>query len=193
VKLIVGLGNPGAQYDRTPHNIGFDCVDELARRYGASWVLERRFEAMTATLGYPFAGVTLMKPMTYMNLSGRSVAAFARKNGLEPEQVLVISDDLHLDLGRLRLRADGSHGGQKGLLSIMQLMATQAVPRLRIGVRPADHPTIRDFSAFVLGKFSSKNQEAASLAVQDAADCVEVILKDGLETAMNRYNRATRQ
>jgi PTH1 family peptidyl-tRNA hydrolase len=192
VKLIVGLGNPGQQYERTPHNIGFDVVDELAARHRASWVFERRFEAMTASPGYPLAGVTLMKPMTYMNLSGRAVGAFARKNGIEPQDILVLSDDLHLDLGRLRLRTDGSHGGQKGLLSIMQNLGTQSFPRLRIGVRPPDRPDIRDFSEFVLSKFSPKHQEIANMAVQDAADCVELILSDGIDSAMNKYNRARR-
>jgi PTH1 family peptidyl-tRNA hydrolase len=192
MKLIVGLGNPGQQYDRTPHNVGFDCIDELAMRYRAPWALEKRFEAMTAAPGYPLAGVTLMKPMTFMNLSGRSVAAFARKNGVEPQDILVISDDLHLDLGRLRLRADGSHGGQKGLLSIMQSIGSQSFPRLRIGVRPKDRPNIRDFSAFVLARFSPTHQTEATLAIEDAADCIELILKEGIEAAMNKYNRSQR-
>jgi PTH1 family peptidyl-tRNA hydrolase len=92
----------------------------------------------------------------------------------------------------LRLRADGSHGGQKGLLSIMQILGSQSFPRLRIGVRPPDRPDIRDFSQFVLAKFSPKNQQAATMAIEDAADCVELILRDGIQAAMNKYNPAQR-
>ena len=146
MKLIVGLGNPGRQFVDTPHNVGFQAVDLLGERARATWSLERRFEAeiCEAPFGPGGARVTLMKPLTYMNLSGRSVGGFCQKNGVAADEILVLSDDLHLPLGQLRLRPSGSHGGQKGLLSIIQTLGTLDFPRLKIGVRPDDLPEIRD-------------------------------------------------
>lgn len=188
MRLIVGLGNPGPQYVMTPHNVGFEAVDLLASRLGGQWFTERRFEAETCDVMIGGTHrVTLMKPLTYMNLSGRSVGAWAQKNGLEPDQLLVLSDDLHLPLGKIRLRPGGSHGGQKGLLSIIQALGTMDFPRLRIGVKP-ENVVIRDNASFVLGKVRPADREVFELAKQDAAEAVETAVKQGLLAAMNRFN-----
>lgn len=189
MKLIVGLGNPGRQYSDTPHNIGFHTLDLLADRWNAGWALERRFEAETCEVpaGPGGARLTLMKPQTFMNLSGRSVAPFCQKNGVDPADVLVVSDDLHLALGRLRMRPGGSHGGQKGLMNIIQALGTMDVPRLRLGITP-EGVTVRDNSAFVLGKVRPADRELWLLAQQTGADAVEHSAKHGLMAAMNKFN-----
>ncbi len=187
MKLIVGLGNPGRQYQRTPHNVGFDVVDLLAARWDGRWVLERRFDAETAEITAGGVRTTLMKPLTYMNLSGRSVAGFIAKNGGEPFEILPVSDDTNLPLGQLRLRKNGSHGGHKGLLSIINSLGTLDFPRLRIGVRPPGD--IHDQVEYVLGKFAPREWDEIKTTEQEAADAVEAILKDGFDAAMNRFNR----
>jgi len=188
MKLIVGLGNPGRQYERTPHNVGFDVADILAARHGGSWTCERRFEAMTAEIVVSGVRVTLMKPLTYMNLSGRSVAAWMSKNGGEASQILAISDDINLALGRLRIRADGSHGGHKGLLSLIHALGTLGFPRLRIGVKPAGE-TLDDVVDFVLSRLKPGDWERLVECEEQAADAVEMILAKGLTAAMNYFNR----
>lgn len=188
MKLIVGLGNPGRQYERTPHNVGFDVVDILASRHRGSWNYERRFEAVTADITLSGARATLMKPLTYMNLSGQSVAAWASKNGGEPPEILAISDDINLALGRIRIRADGSHGGHKGLLSIINSLGTLGFPRLRIGVKPAGE-NLDDVVDFVLSRLRPEDRERLAECEEDAADAVEMIFDKGLTPAMNHYNR----
>jgi len=190
MKLIVGLGNPGKQYDGTPHNAGFHAVDVLAARHGGAWTVQNRFEAMICEIRLWDRMTTLMKPLTYMNLSGKSVSAWTGKNGGEPHEILPISDDVHLPLGQLRLRPNGSHGGQKGLLSIMNSLGSLDFPRLRIGVRPPDKE-IEDRSEFVLGQLHPLHREVFKRSWEDAADCVEMIFKKDVPTAMNHYNRKT--
>lgn len=190
MKLIVGLGNPGRQYDNTPHNVGFEAIDLLAQRGQGAWQIERRFEAATCEVTIAGNRLTLMKPLTFMNLSGKSVGAFAQRNGVAPGELLIISDDLHLPLGKIRLRPAGSHGGQKGLLSVIQTLGTMDFPRLRIGVKPAEG-TIQNNVTFVLGKIRPADRELYQVAIGDAADAVEVAVKSGLEAAMNRYNAGT--
>jgi PTH1 family peptidyl-tRNA hydrolase len=191
MKLIVGLGNPGRQYQRTPHNVGFDVVDLLAARHGGVWRLERRFEAETAEVAIAGALRTLMKPLTYMNLSGHSVGAFIAKNGGEPAEILAINDDTNLPLGQIRLRPNGSHGGHKGLLSIINTLGSLEYPRLRIGVRP--DAEINDRVEYVLGKFSPPQWEEIRIAEQEAADAVEMVLERGFEAAMGKFNRRKAQ
>lgn len=188
MRLIVGLGNPGAQYDMTPHNVGFHTIDELARRHGGVWAVERRFEAMTADINVAGQKLTLMKPLTYMNLSGKSVAAWRSKNGGEPDEILAISDDIHLDMGQLRLRPGGSHGGQKGLLSMINSLGTLEFPRLRVGIRPSGG-AVADMVSYVLARVRPADRTAFEQSWDDAADCIEEIMRSGLAPAMNRYNR----
>lgn len=188
MKLIVGLGNPGLQYDFTPHNVGFHAIERLGERHGAEWNVERRFEAMTADIRLAGQKITLMKPLTYMNLSGKSVAAWTSKNGGEPEEILVISDDIHLTMGQLRLRQTGSHGGQKGLMSVINSLGTPDVPRLRVGIGPTGG-SVSDMVSYVLARVRPADREKFTTSWDDAADAVEMVVERDLLTAMNRYNR----
>ena len=171
-KLIVGLGNPGRQYQRTPHNAGFEVVDIVARRNSGTWRLERRFDAETADV----------------SIAGNAVGAFARRNGTQPGEILAISDDINLALGNLRLRPGGSHGGHKGLLSIINVLGTLDYPRLRVGVKP-DGAVIDDWVDFVLSPLIPKEREVLEISEQDAAEAVEAIFTKGFEPTMNIYNR----
>lgn len=164
-------------------------MDIIGERTQAEWQVERRFEAMVAEVRLWNRKTTLMKPLTYMNLSGKAVAAWISKNGGEPSEVLAISDDINLPLGRLRLRAGGSHGGQKGLLSIINSLGTLEFPRLRIGVRPASDHAVADVSSYVLGHVRPADREVFERSWEDAADAVEMIFKKDFTTAMNHFNR----
>lgn len=183
--LIVGLGNPGDTYERTRHNCGFLVIDELARRAGRELrTPECQSRTTKAKLGR--AETLLVKPQTFMNLSGVSVAALMKKYEIRAENILIISDDVALPLGQLRLRREGSAGGQNGLKSIIKEIGTQSFARLRIGVAP-DHP-IRNLSDFVLGEFSKGERETLNETILKAADAVEVLLQDGIAEAMSKYN-----
>ena len=188
MKLIVGLGNPGREYERTPHNAGFEVVDILAARHGGPWQYERRFEAMACDATIGGRRLTLLKPLTYMNLSGRAVTAWMGKNGGEAGDILVVTDDINLAVGRLRLRADGSHGGHKGLLSIINSLGTTLFARLRVGVMPS-RGTPDDVVAFVLGRLPMADRAKLEEAEEDAAAAVEMAVERDLDTAMNRFNR----
>lgn len=189
MKLIAGLGNPGLQYDDTPHNAGFQVVDLLAIRYNLRWNHESRFNALTTDLALPPYKVTLMKPLTFMNLSGQAINAWTSKNGGEPHEILAISDDIHLPYGILRIRPNGSHGGQKGLMSIIQTLGTLEFPRLRVGIKPDTDIPPGQLPNYVLGKIKPAHRETYKTACEDSADAVEHIIKHGLIPAMDRYNR----
>lgn len=186
MKLIVGLGNPGRGYERTRHNAGFRVVDELARR-GRTEIrdYDRDFEALLAEAGLCGQRVLLCKPMTYMNLSGRSVAAVARFYKTELADLLVVSDDLDLPVGQIRVRASGSAGGQKGLGDVIQKLGSQDVPRVRIGIGKVHRSATVDH---VLGSFAPDEREAAEQAEIEAADACECWLREGITAAMNRFN-----
>ncbi|MFZ9089586.1 MAG: aminoacyl-tRNA hydrolase [Planctomycetaceae bacterium] len=185
MKVIVGLGNPGARYQGTRHNVGFDIVDQLARRWLADGV-QTKFQAEFAIVHSGGSRVLLVKPLTYMNRSGEAVQQICRFYQVEPESVVVICDDMNLPLGRIRWRAGGSAGGQKGLADIIQRLGTDKVPRLRIGVdRP---PGKMDPAAWVLARFRAEDREEVELVSQTAADSVETWLAEGVSGAMNRYN-----
>ena len=184
--LIVGLGNPGAQYDNTRHNAGFAVADELARRGG--FAIQRvKFKALTAAAQLGGQGVLVMKPATYMNLSGEAVGEAARFYKLSPDRVLVISDDVDLPLGKLRLRVSGSAGGHNGLKSIIQHLGTDQFPRLKVGVGGKPHPDY-DLADWVLGKLQGEDKKVMDEAVKRAADAVECFLKDGPQKAMSQFN-----
>lgn len=181
-RLVAGLGNPGRDYDRTRHNVGFLVADALASRAGSRFGHEPKWNADVAKAG----DVTLMKPMTFMNLSGESVGDFCRFYKLEPAQTLVVIDDLALPLGRLRLRSAGSAGGHNGLASVLVHLGTEAVPRLRVGIGAAAGKT--SVVGHVLGRFSPEEQPALDAAVSRAADAVEYAQAHGFAAAMNRFN-----
>ena len=184
--LEVGLGNPGGQYDNTRHNAGFAVADELARRGG--FAIQRvRFKALTAAAQVGGQGVLIMKPTTYMNLSGEAVGEAARFYKLTPDRVLVISDDVDLPLGKLRLRAGGSAGGHNGLKSVIQHLGSDRFPRLKVGVGGKPHPDY-DLADWVLGKLTGEDKKLMDETVKRAADAVECLLKDGPRKAMNQFN-----
>lgn len=184
--LIVGLGNPGDQYDGTRHNAGFLVVDALARQ-GRFSVNRVKFKALTAQAEVGGQGALVMKPTTYMNLSGEAVGEAARFYKLPPERVLVLSDDVDLPLGRLRIRAKGSAGGHNGLKSIIQHLGTDQFPRIKLGVGGKPHPDY-DLADWVLGRLQGEDRKVMDEAAVRAAQAVECLLRDGIQTAMNRFH-----
>lgn len=188
MRLVAGLGNPGRRYAGTRHNVGFDVLEELARRFSAP-PSKLKFEAELTEIVIGDERVLLAAPQTFMNLSGRSVRAIVDFYKLPFDAVLVVSDDLNLPVGQLRLRGAGSAGGQKGLKNIIDQFGTENVPRLRIGIdRP---PGGRDATDYVLQKFSRSERELIDEAVRRAADGVELWVKQGLNAAMNQINART--
>ena len=184
--LIVGLGNPGEQYENTRHNVGFLVADELGER-GSFPIQRLKFKALTNTAVIGGQGALVMKPTTYMNLSGEAVGEAARFYKLPPGHVLVISDDVDLPLGKLRLRMGGSAGGHNGLKSIIQHLGSDQFPRLKVGVGGKPHPDY-DMADWVLGRPQGADRDAVDGAEARAAQAVEAIIKDGVPSAMNRFN-----
>ena len=184
--LIVGLGNPGEKYENTRHNVGFQVIDELAERQGKP-VQRLKFKALTGLLTIGGEKALVMKPVTYMNLSGEAVRPAADFYKLPPERILVISDDVALAAGRLRIRAKGSAGGHNGLKSIIQHLGTDQFPRIRVGVGEKPHPDY-DLADWVLGRPQGEDKKAIDEAVKRAADAVECILTQGLERGMGKFN-----
>ena len=185
MKLIVGLGNPGRKYEGTRHNVGFDVLDQLAKQHGCShW--KERFAGQTAEVRLGDVSCLLLKPLTMMNRSGRSVGQASRFFKLEAADVLIICDDFHLPLGRLRLRAKGSAGGQKGLADVLQVLKTEEFSRLRIGV--GELPANWDAADFVLSRFNKNEQSEIAQAVDRAVNAVTDWVRSGIEYCQNQYN-----
>ncbi len=183
--LIAGLGNPGAEYERTRHNLGFMLIDRLATELQT----QLRREECRALIGRGEVGgqkVELAKPQTYMNLSGDPVSCLLKKEDRAVEKLIVISDDLALPFGRIRIRTKGSHGGQNGLRSIIDRLGTNEFIRLRIGIKP-EHP-VSSATNFVLERFSKGEFETVEKVLNEAADAVTAIVTDGVEAAMARWN-----
>lgn len=181
IKLVIGLGNPGRQYDQTRHNVGFDVLDRLVDRSGAEFVKHLKWNAQIAKLG----SAMLMKPLTFMNESGRSAGSALRFYKWKPENVLVIYDDVALGLGSLRFRMGGSAAGHNGLKSLIQHFGSDAFPRLKIGIgsaRPGE------MVGHVLGKFSPTERPDMEIALATAADAVQRALSEGVEAAANIFN-----
>lgn len=187
MRLIVGLGNPGIEYQFTPHNIGFLAVDRIAERCGVM-VENRHCKALTARARIGKEEVLLAKPETYMNLSGLSVLELINKYEVDRQKdLLVMYDELDLPLGTIRIRERGSSAGHKGMESILGALGTQEIRRMRLGIAP-DHP-VKDGSRYVLSQFRKSQLGALDEMLDKAADAVEVILDHGIAEAMNRYNR----
>ncbi|MBQ2626175.1 MAG: aminoacyl-tRNA hydrolase [Eubacterium sp.] len=184
--LIVGLGNPGSKYAGTRHNMGFDTIDELVEKHRIS----SDGVKMKGMSGRGIIGgerVILLKPMTYMNLSGEAVRAWLDYYKLDPEEdLIVIYDDVDQEPGRMRIRKKGSAGGHNGMKSIIQHIGTSSFPRIRIGV--GAKPAGWDLADYVLGHFSKEDRKVVDEVIKDAADAVEMIISEGVDEAMNRYN-----
>jgi PTH1 family peptidyl-tRNA hydrolase len=185
VRVIVGLGNPGARYAATRHNIGYQAIDRLAMAHGLSFD-QRRFKALLADGQVLGQRVVLAKPETYMNASGEAVGPLVRWYKCAPEDLLVVYDDLDLPLGRLRLRASGSAGGHRGMESIIAALGTSAFPRLRIGIGRPPRPLAP--AAYVLLPFSPDERPVIAEALERAQAAIECWLREGIAVAMNRYN-----
>ena len=183
--FVFGLGNPGPEYQTTRHNLGFWVVDLLCQRMRGRWRLpSRNYTECRLTVGG--ASVTLVQPLTYMNLTGRAVDQFASRDGFHPAGLLAVCDDTALPLGRLRLRRKGSDGGHNGLASIIDALGTSEFPRLRLGVGPVPEST--DQADFVLAAFGADEVDTARSMVARAADCVECWVREGVDAAMTRFN-----
>lgn len=184
--LVVCLGNPGGRYETTRHNVGFLTADELARRTGAA-IRKLKYKSLFAEVKLGGQRAVLLKPQTYMNLSGEAVGAAASFYKIPPERVLVVADDVSLPPGRLRIRREGGAGGHNGLKSIIAHLGTEAFPRIKIGVGSPPHPDY-DMADWVLGFPSGAERQAVDGAVLRAADAVEAILEGGVDQAMNLFN-----
>lgn len=184
--LIAGLGNPGREYEATRHNAGFRVVDRLAEKIGCE-VGTRKFLGFTGSGMLGGEKVLLLKPQTYMNNSGESVRAAADFYKLAPEQVIVVYDDISLDVGGVRVRAQGSAGGHNGMKSIIAHLGTEAYPRVRVGI--GNKPPRMDLADYVLGRFTKAEEEEIEKAAAAAAEAVELLIAKGAQTAMNRYNK----
>lgn len=184
--LIAGLGNPEAKYEGTRHNAGFAALDYLAGKWGIS-VSKSKFQGLWGQDEVDGRKVCLLKPLTYMNLSGDSIAPLAAFFKIPADHVIVLCDDITQAPGKLRIRPSGSAGGHNGLKSIIARLGTDAFPRIRIGVGEKPRPDY-DLADWVLGKFQGEDKKVMEEAVKRAADAVECILKEGADRAMNRFN-----
>jgi len=184
--LIVGLGNPGREYERSRHNCGFRAVDILAEKLGCK-IDRAKFQGLYGQTTYKGKKLMLLKPMTYMNLSGRSVLQLSAYFSIPPQKIIVLFDDISLEPGRLRIRADGSAGGHNGIKSIIQELGSQSFPRVKIGVGAKPHPDY-DLADWVLSSFSAQEEKALTVSLPNAADAVLAIIDSGVPEAANKFN-----
>lgn len=183
--LIVGLGNPDRQYEGTRHNVGFEVIDQLADRLFVS-VEEKKFRGYYGKGVIGGQKVILLKPQTYMNLSGESVRAAADFYKIQPDHIIVVYDDVSLEVGQLRIRTKGSAGGHNGIKNIIAHLGTQEFPRVKVGV--GAKPPKMDLADYVLSRFSKEDRAKMEDAFKEAAEAVEVLITDGSDRAMNRFN-----
>ena len=187
MRIIIGLGNPGDAYRGTRHNVGFETMDKLSYDFNIKLKNNRRFRAHVGEGRIGQAPVLLVKPQTYMNLSGQSVKAILNYYKLPPSDIVVVYDDVSLPVGDIRVRERGSAGGQKGMIDIIAKLATDEFPRVRIGI--GEKPESWDLADYVLSRFPKKEWEAMIEGVTKAGDAVRFILKEGTAAAMNEFNR----
>lgn len=186
MKMIAGLGNPGQTYDNTRHNVGWHVLDNIARLADIRIYINRN-NGLTGSGFYEGEKLLLVKPLTYMNLSGECISSLARYYKLAPEDILVVCDDVYLPLGQLRLRRSGSDGGHNGLKNIIQLLGSQDFPRLRLGVGP--QPEGMDLIDFVLRQMSGEEAKSCRTAEENAARAALLWASQGIGPAMNEYNK----
>ena len=183
---IVGLGNPGKEYEKTRHNVGFRSTDLLAGLLKTK-IDRLKFKALTRMVNYNGMKVLLVQPQTYMNLSGAAVSALATYYKVSPERILVIFDDISLPVGRIRIRRDGSAGGHNGIKSMIQSLGTDKFPRVKVGVGAKPHPDY-DLADWVLSKFSAQEEKDLGPALENAAKAALMVLDQGIEKAASAYN-----
>ena len=184
--LIVGLGNPGPEYAKTRHNIGFRCLDIVADKLGCA-IDKGKFQGLYGVTSYHGNKIYLLKPLTYMNLSGRSVLQLSAYFQIPPERIIVLFDDISLEPGRMRVRSNGSAGWHNGIKSIIQELGSQDFPRVKIGVGAKPHPDF-DLAAWVLSPFTASEEKALAVSLENGARAVLTILEEGVSQAANAYN-----
>ena len=184
--LIVGLGNPGKEYERTRHNCGFNAIDMLAENLGCK-IDKGKFQGLYGQTTYNGTKLFLLKPQTYMNLSGRSVLQMSAYFHIPPERIIVMFDDISLEPGRLRIRADGSAGGHNGVKSIIEELGSQTFPRVKIGVGAKPHPE-QNLADWVLSTFTASEQKTVNASLLPAGEAALCIIEHGVPLAANRYN-----
>jgi len=184
--LVVGLGNPGLQYENTRHNAGFMAVDRIAEKNGGEFN-KHKFESVFGECRIGDNRVLVLKPQTYMNLSGKAVVAAAAFYKIPVDKIIVLFDDITLPVGKLRMRRKGSHGGHNGIKDIIELLGTDDIMRVKIGVGERPDPQ-SDLKDWVLGKIPKEQKDNFDKAIDRAAKAVEEIIKRGIDSAMNKYN-----
>ena len=184
--LIVGLGNPGREYEKTRHNVGFRCIDIIADQLNVK-IDRLKYQGLYCQTNYKGSKLFLLKPQTYMNLSGRSVLQLSAYFNIPPQRIIVLFDDISLEPGRLRVRANGSAGGHNGIKSIIQEVGSQTFPRVKIGVGAKPNPNY-DLADWVLSTFSALEEKALAVSLTNAADAALAIIDHGVPEAANRFN-----
>ena len=184
--LIVGLGNPGPEYAKTRHNVGFRCLDLLAEKLGVR-VDKAKFQGLYGQTDYHGNRLYLLKPLTYMNLSGRSVLQLSAFFQVPPQRIIVLFDDISLEPGRLRVRPNGSAGGHNGIKSIIAELGSQEFPRVKLGVGAKPHPDF-DLAAWVLSTFSAQEEKALLVSLENGAQAALTIIDQGTAAAANNFN-----
>lgn len=184
--MIVGLGNPGSQYDRTRHNVGFRTVDLIANQLGVK-IDKAKYKSLIAIAPLGEEKILLVKPQTFMNLSGQAVLWASQFYKIPAERIIILSDDISLPVGRIRVRAEGSAGGHNGLKSIITDLGTQAFPRVRIGVGEKPHPDY-DLADWVLSNFSAQEETALAPALENASQAALTLLREGVQSAASKFN-----
>ena len=185
--VVAGLGNPGDEYKSTKHNVGFMVIDEIAKNNNVVFK-KSKFNALTADCKIGNFRVLLIKPLTYMNLSGEAINKALNFYKIDPQSLIVICDDINLDAGKIRIRAKGSDGGQNGLKNIILNLKTQEFKRVRIGIGAKPHPDY-DLKDWVLGKFKAEDKDAVAASLETTVKAVNEILSRGIDSAMNKYSK----
>lgn len=184
VKVIVGLGNPGDKYKGTRHNIGFDVVDKLAEYFNLSW--QNKYNAEFAEYNYNGGKIYFLKPLTFMNLSGDSVAQLANFYKMKPKEIFVIHDEMNIDYGKIKIRRNGSSGGHNGLKSVIERLGSQDYPRLKMGI---GRDASKDVVSYVLGKFTPTEKETYDDFIEKGMKATLSVLEHGLDKSMSEYNQ----
>ncbi|NCO24393.1 MAG: aminoacyl-tRNA hydrolase [Candidatus Infernicultor aquiphilus] len=189
MKMVVGLGNPGLQYEFSRHNIGFRIIDNLALNIEIEFKRVKSYDSLVSRGKLMNHKLILVKPQTYMNLSGKSVSKIVSYYRISFPDLLIVYDDLNLELGQIRIRKRGSAGGHKGVESIIQYLNSEDIPRLRIGIGKPSINSNFDYASYVLSNFNNNEKDKISEVIQLSTEAIKTVIEDGLEKAMRKYNR----